>query len=300
MKKLLALALLVSSVANADAVTKGGLAIYGDGSDGACTLDGVSSCPGMSLSGSTYTTTRPVFLTTLVVNSGITLYSPKHAILATRKITVLSGGSINADGLPGDNLGNGGAAPAAGNANELRIGTSGGTGGFNSAGNGISGALAVSYNGSNAFSGGAGGGGGNGGGTGGTLSLNTNFPIPRSYWAVAAGITSGPIGAGTGGGGGFGDGALSGGGGGAGGNILYLGAPQFRISGHISANGGAGGDGQNVSTCGGGGGGGGGTVLLLYGYYSGTAATASGGAAGNGTGTAASAGGDGQVVTLVN
>lgn len=46
---------------------------FGDGSDGACVLDGSTTFPWAGLSGSTYTLTRDIYPSALTINSGITM-----------------------------------------------------------------------------------------------------------------------------------------------------------------------------------------------------------------------------------
>jgi hypothetical protein len=276
---------------------------YGDGSDGAATLDGVATVSWADLSGSTYTMSRPVNLTDLTVNAGITLNPDGWRLVGNGTLTVA--GTIARDGLAilsdtglevgaGGNkgaagFGAGGSAPDAPSSNLDSWCATGGNGGD-----------------------GSGGPGGAGGATDSYVPLEALHRFPAVLTGVISHIDSplnGPyswarFGGGGGGGTGGGDGAANGGAGGVGGGVLPIAFRTISVTGAgaIHANGQAGTAGSAVDR-GGGGGGAGGLVLIFCDSYTGSAPTAAGGAAGAGGGGAGldgTAGSAGVVVTVLN
>jgi hypothetical protein len=83
--------------------------MFGTGSDGAITFDGTTTYAGFStLSGSTYTLTRDVQATTIVVNTGVQLNAAGYRILATQYVA--NAGVMRPQGALGSAGGGGGAA----------------------------------------------------------------------------------------------------------------------------------------------------------------------------------------------
>lgn len=260
----------------------GGKAIYGDGHDGAAVLDGVNTFPWASLSGSTYTLLRDIYLTTLQVNVSIILVTASYRIFCNTSLT--NDGTIH---------NNGANAPS-------NIAGAGNPDGFYLVGNAGGGGVA---SGAAANAGADGSGGGNGsilGGFGGRgaagwVSAITHLPgegINSTVGNVFPTLANGGINlrtrletfinkynnplstsliqmmGGTGGGGGsksaVGTSCASGGGGGAGGLALLC-ALLITNTGTISCNGGNGANATGTgANAGGGGGGGGGVLFLVY------------------------------------
>lgn len=305
---------------------------FGDASDGDAVLDGVNTFSWASLSGSTYTMLRPVFLHNLTINSGKILSPAYYSIWGTGTLT--NNGVIDASGTDGateDSPGIGCVTSGApviypvGYLTQVDWGyqagmgntTAGGDGGINAtpANPGGTGNLAYYFAGPN--SGGAGGLGGNGTSNNGEAGGATQTPTTPFYvhrWLIAQ-LGGGPLwGApgggvqGAGGGGGGGDATHAGGGGacgGSGGGAFGIFFDTLNNLGSIQANGGGGGVGGSPSlgnTGGGGGGGGGRGGLIMIVNNTVTAAgtiAAAPGSAGNGgthhgTGTDGAAGVDGQ------
>lgn len=217
---------------------------YGDGSDGAATLNGTNTYSSWSTkSGNVYTLTRDVQLSSLTISSGVTLKPAGYVVQVNGEL--LLNGLIHDDG--GDaSAHNGGAAGA--------TGTAGATGVWGETNNasGLSSAMGASGG-----RGGTGQGGYSQGGTAtapGDLSWLNSAPLKSS-------IPSG-LNAGCGGGhaGGWGGTAGAGGGGGGGKVIVY--ALYANGSGTLRARGGQG-AGCTGGPQGGGGGGGGGWVMLV-------------------------------------
>lgn len=265
------------------------LGSYGDGSDGACTLDGSTSCVCMSLAGSTYTQTRECFLTNLTVNSGVTLKPAGSPLWVSG--TLSNGGDINTNGNNGSSVtagaitwtagqtvlppgaagGNGGGAgnAGAGIASAVRGCTTsvgGATGGTTSGGVANAGATGGACGGGGGGgSGGTTGGAGNPAGAGGTVGIRAivNGDVHDRWVAIhglGVGSTS-PLSAGSGGGGGGGAGSGGGGGGGGGSGAGWLVVHAFHMTGAgtFRARGGDAANGTTSGTAGGGGGGGGGS-----------------------------------------
>lgn len=268
--------------------------LYGDGVNGAATLDGSTTFNNFSsLAGSTYTLNRDVNFTTLTVNVGVTVITAGFRVFAQ---TLINNGTIH------DN-GNDAAGATQGAAQAATTFTGGQVGGAGGTGNGAAGTAATSPG-----IGGAGGAGGTSGantaGAGGasnqTSGVNQIRLLPSFLTArLPSGTAMNP---GAGGGSGAGDGVNAGGGGGGGGGTLAIYAYMLYNNGTISANGGAGGTGV-AGNAAGGGGGGGGCVILVYAclLLIGTV-TANGGALGakfgGGSGTNGVAGSVGTIMKL--
>lgn len=268
---------------------------FGDGSDGAATLDGTATVAWASLAGSTYTMSRDCTLTSLTVNSGITLAPAGRRIWCAGPVT--SAGTI---AVPGNNAT---GATAGGVTGSLTIG-GGVAGGAGATGNGV---VGTSSNSAGQGSGGAGGAGGTGtAGAGGTArsALTYFLKSPAVFLAGLANIngTVQSINGGSGGGGGGGDGTNSGGGGGGGGGNVAIMAWTVVNTGTINVNGGNGGNGAG-GNAGGGGGGAGGLVLIfsLVPWTNTGTATVAGGSGGTktGTGVNGSSGGTGSVLNIL-
>jgi hypothetical protein len=273
------------------------LGLFGDGSDGEVTLDGVAEVAWATRAGSEYTMTRSCYATRLFINPGITLVPHSYPVFATVKIQ--NEGIISGNGAAGASTGGAGASRGPG---LYAGGTAGGAGtaGAGTAGTNVTGGFAV----------GEGGGGGKGpsgvGGAGGTVVNPGVVDVLR----VAARLLAGSMNFGgtvrnfagaAGGAGGGGNSAVKGAGGGAGGDIVALYSPTITNLGTITTAGGAGGTPTEANA--GGGGGGGGGLICAYTLSEWTAGTTSvaGGAAGapSGTGEAGKAGGNGHVLNVV-
>jgi hypothetical protein len=312
---------LAAGVAATDAANVGqlasfaGLAVYGDGSDGAVTFDGSTTVLGLVPSLSTYTLTRDIFLASSTINNGVTIITNGFRIFCSGTLTnngtiKWNGGNGSASGTPGGaaaananssfNTGTGAAAP----------GTGGGAGSATAGGsNGVS--STVQGFGGRGGSGGAGTGGA--GGVGGTQTAPANGTSPR--WLIfallgIAGPGSSVFVGGTGGGGGGTDvGQLArGGAGGAGGGIVIVAAKTIAGTGSIQARGGNGSNGNGAVATGGGDGGGGGVVIVISQSASGGAVPGqtidanggSGGVKGAAGGSDGVAGSNGLVLVLSN
>jgi hypothetical protein len=253
-----------------------GNAIYGDATDGDATLDGVNTYVWASLSGTTYTLLRDVYLGDLTINSGKTLLPAGFRIFGTG--TLDNAGTIH-------NNGNNGSADSGGSSTALGWFSQGSQGGAGvasgaAAGPGVAGGMPTA----GTVTGGLGGRGAGAWGSttrigrsGGTLStafptaINGGSRIIRSIISVLDKLPVGGqllLGAAAGGGGGakstVGTSCNSGGGGGGAGIIAIVFATIIN-SGTISANGGNGGNaGGTAANAGGGGGGGGGTIIIVY------------------------------------
>lgn len=282
--------------------------IYGDGSDGSATLDGITTPAWATRSGSVYTLIRDVFCTSLTVNNGVTVNANNAGTTGPYRIfctgTLTNNGSIVT--VPGVGLANGTAGTFPGTVNNMLAGL-GSTGG---AGQTTAGSISTATNPGLGGAGGNGGAGsGNAGGTAGTVTApNAASSIWRAYptstllTTLNANGTASRISGGTGGGGGGGDGTNKGGGGGGGGSTLMILAKTIAGTGAITSPGGNGGT-PSTGNCGGGGAGGGGVVII----HSNSAVpgsqtvTAPAGTAGSGvgTGSAGSSGASGNVVTFI-
>ena len=270
--------------------------LFGDGSDGAVTLDGTVTVGWASKVSSVYTMTRDIYCTTLVINTGVTLDTAGFRVYCATSLTVT--GTLRRVGGTGGS-GSGASGGIAG------VTTGGSTAG---GGAGAVGANAPSAAGGNATNitdgmGAAGGGGGGsgsaGGGTGATVTatgmlLKSAVQFETMFNVGNAVVLKG--GAGGGGGGSGNGGAVNsgGGGGGGGGGVLWASAQTLTISGGglAHADGGQGGNGAGASNDGGGGGGGGGQVCFRCRNYTNSGTVRANGGAG---GAGHSGGGTGTV-----
>jgi hypothetical protein len=270
--------------------------LFGDGSDGAATLDGSATVAWASKASSVYTMTRNACLTSLTVNNGVTLITAGCKILAAG--AVANNGTISCDG----NAAAGATAGAATTAFSLGGGLAGATGTTgagaqgSSAGNNLAVATGIS---------GAGGAGtaGAGGAQRAPRSSDTSVFRQAGVIAGAAVAFQGTVfvlGGSGGAASGAGDGASNtGGGGGGSAGVIAIAACSVVNTGTISAKGGNGGNGAGGNS-GGGGGGGGGLILVctLSAWTAGTTNVA-GGTHGNGAGTGSN-GSDGTAGTVLN
>jgi hypothetical protein len=279
-----------NSSAGSSAFTVG---TFGDGSDGAATLDGTATVAWATLAGSVYTMSRDCFCTTLVVNAGVTLVPRGGRIFCSLNLT--NNGTIGTVGNDGTATA-GGATVTGFSGSVLTAGIVGGAGGITAVGtSGQNGGYGVG----NGGAGGAGAstaGGAAGGGTGvGTSVYRTPQPALIGW---GGGISL--KGAGTGGGGG-GDGTNRGGGGGGAGSPLIIFAKAFTNAGTLTARGGNGFT-PLAGNCGGGGSAGGSQILiytLTAWTNTGTTVTSAGTpGAGVGTGTAGATGSTGTVFAV--
>lgn len=306
------------------------LGMYGDGSDGAITLNGGAAPTGMTKVGNVYFALRDWYFDTLSVANTYTFNTAGWRTFAKTSITVDAGGIIEYSGSAGTNGGAaGGGVAGAGGTGGTGLPDTGTTplGGSGAGGAGRSGTTGVGAAGS--FGGGTTGDGGNGGAsgdgengffgaagggvrTGGTVTIgkwrNTGGVVMAYNFLILVSGGAGGSGGASGGGDGFSKGG-GGGGGGSGGGVIGIWAKTITINGTLRAIGGAGGNGGasdgNAGAGAGGGGGGGGFIFLYYDSYtnSGTVSVA-GGAAGavgtlgglGGAATPASAGATGNIV----
>lgn len=283
------------------------LGVYGDGSDGTQTFDGITTILGIVPTGTAgnyfYTLARDIFLQSSTIDSGVSIVTNGFRFFCQGTLT--NNGTIEWNGNAGVTGGIGGAGLT--NANVF-------TGTFGFGGSGATGTGSSSNNQSaNPFGGpgGNGGAGASGGGAAGTItpsvaSKGSLRSIPQSVTGILLYSSSnGSVSTGTGGGGGGGDGVNKGGGGGGSGGLVLLVVYKFAGTGNISALGGNGGNGALVGTnCGGGGGGGGGVVIITSnsissGAISGQTISAAGGTAGNGSVGGGSAGSNGSAGTII-
>ncbi len=270
-------------------IVNGGMQSFGDGSDGAGVADGVTSLAGASLSGSTYTLTRDVYYTSLVVSTGVIIKPSGYRIFGTGALTLNGTATIQRDGnagVAGPNSsgiatagGAGGAALPDGYLKGSLVGGVGGATTLSTGNPGVAGGDTTNSIGVNGVAGGA----SNGqiGGAGGTATASNVKLIAN--WHLATLLDVGSTGAtvkfdnsAAGGGGASGGGVnpqTGGGGGGAGsgGGILaiYFRSISVGASASITVTGGAGGNGGNgggngTGPGGGGAGGNGGQVILVY------------------------------------
>ena len=291
---------------------------FGNGSDGAVTFDGSTDYASFSSrSGSTYTLTRSVYATTIVVNNGVMVKvvgsGPTNMPIIAR-YSITNNGTISAKGADasGSTGGTSGGTTSI-TGGMLQRGVAGGAGATTnaagSAGNATSSGVVAQRGGA----GGNGGAGTNAGGAGGAVNADVAGRGFVSGFLIATGVsfsnanspTSISGGAGGGGGGCNGTNA-AGGGGGEGGYPLFLAAPLIINNGVITAVGGAGAAGATAGAgtgvAGGGGGGGGGCVAIYANSYVGTAPVVTGGSGGNGYngGSAGASGSAGTVIYLTN
>jgi len=296
----------------------GGVAIYGDGSDGAVTIS-VNT-----------TLARDQFYSSLTNNTGIILTLGNFRVFVTGTLT--NNGTISNNGAAGgngaasqDNTGGSGGTItniAAGSVGAGANGANGGAGGNASpATAGSAGSNGASSNptlGAAAGTPGAGlagnSAGGGAAGTSGTATAPTAAQGGvRELWnvlrqVVVSGTTFsqmvGGSGSGGGGGGGGSTGVSSGGGGGAGGQgggVTLICAQTLTNSGTIRSNGGIGGNGGEggPGDGGNGGGGGGGALYRIYNTVTAGTVQVDGGAAGTG-GNGGTAGTAGTSVSIAN
>lgn len=279
---------------------------FGDGSDGAINLDGTNTYAGLGISksGNTYTLSRDIYATTLIVAAPCTLDCAGYRVFALTSIT--NAGLIHNKGGDGANAvssvvvggwgGTGNAAGGtAGKTGSMTGGAAGGqgggvttldqNGGAGAAGGNLSARYLIAASGaaggagqtSGARSGGAAG----AAGTSSTAAVNQPRNLTSAFslvdWngtAIAA-IGTAPA---SGGGGcsGVPNTGLSstiggGGGGGGSGGIVFLASPTISNSGTISAAGGNGGNAANhiwnggtINGSAGGGAGNGGCIIMIY------------------------------------
>lgn len=289
-----------------DNFTTGGLATFGDGSDG----------PG-DIGGST-TLTREMYYSTLTIRSTGTLITAGYRVYVQGLLTIEAGGVIHDDGNAGSGLTGGAALGARGT---LNSDSGAGGNGRNTTGNGSGGGnpTAQFFNNTAVPNGGPGGNatGGNNGGAAGVVtvrsaaggSIRHHITAILGHCAAGNGIFQPGCGGAGGGGGGanVGTGTATSGGGGSGGGSVCIGCRVLNSAGTIRANGGAGAAGSVTGdgVAGGGGGGGGGWVSVVAGLVlaQGTV-QAAGGAGGAGAGTGGVTGTSGvagytQVLTMV-
>ena len=261
--------------------------IFGDGSDGGATFDGVNTYSYATLSGSVYTLTRAIYLTTGLVTK--TIKTNGFRIFVSDTLTV--NGTITYAGNSGVGSVGGAALPT----NFIGGGEKGGAGGVDANGT-AGGALTPNA------CGGAGGSGGSGtssrlGGAGGAVTRpiasfgGIQVVNAMPYYLMGNNkdsTTDSKLKGGAGGGGGGAVNNSTGGGGGGGGGFMIVSARNLGGTGTITVAGGAGANGTlGAGTgAGGGGGGGGGFMTLIYDVktFSGTLSVA-GGAGGTGVGT---------------
>lgn len=264
-------------------------ATFGDGSDGAVTLDGTNTYAFLSKSGSVYTMTRDIYCTNLTINSGSTLEPAGFRIFVNGTFsgagTVRYNGN-NGNANSGQTAGAGGTALSTTGFFKNLAGGAGSNGGV-SGGNASAAPSPTSTNPSIGVSGKRGGRGGGRNDTpdtstaGGTATAPVlKFPVLRHLVLACldlnnSGVMSQLLGtaASSGGGGGHGyitSNGIGGGGGGAGatGGTIFLvckifaGTVTFQVTGGTGGNASAiGGNGGNG---GGGAGGSGGVVIVIY------------------------------------
>lgn len=290
-----------------DNFSTGGLATFGDGSDG----------PG-DIAGTT-TLTREMYYSTLVVRSTGTLVTAGYRVYVQGLLTIEAGGVIHDDGNAGSTSTGGAALAARGT---LNSDSGAGGNGRNTTGNGSGGGnpTAQFFNNTAVPNGGPGGnatGGNNGGGAGVVTvrsaaggSIRHHITAILGHCAAGNGIFQPGSGGAGGGGGGcnVGTGTAVSGGGGSGGGSVCIACRVLNSAGTIRANGGAGAAASGITgdgVAGGGGGGGGGWVSIVAGLVlaQGTV-QAAGGAPGAGGGTGGVAGTSGvagytQILTML-
>lgn len=291
---------------------------FGNGIDGAVVFDGSTDYAAFaSRSGSTYTLTRAIYASTIVINNGVTVKvvgsGPTNMPMIAR-YSITNNGTIDARGASASGSAggtSGGTVSITGGM--LQRGVAGGAGATTnaagSAGNATSSGVVAQRGGA----GGAGGAGSNAGGAGGAATadqVNRGYisgALIALHVAFSNGNSPTSVSGGAGGGGGGCNGTnAAGGGGGEGGYPLFLAAPLIVNNGTITAAGGSGAAGATAGAgtgvAGGGGGGGGGCVLIYAHSFVGTAPVVSGGSGGNGYngGSAGASGSAGSVIYLTN
>lgn len=305
---------------NDPAFTDAGLAIFGDGSDGAVTFDGSATVLGLAPSGNVYTLTRDIYLATgSLVSAGAFIFTAGFRVFCNGTLTIAATGGIHHNGRAGGNgsAGTGGTAGAASSTvGTLGTGAAGGAGGSGNAAGSAGGASAAGFPGGTGAGGAGGGDGTHAAATAGAFTaLSAVKGGARALFALVTGLVFGTQTSGTaslislilggaGGAGGGGDNADAGGGGGGGGAGYCLVAAKTLVNnGAITATGGAGGAGISAAhNAGGGGGGGGGVVVAISRVPSGsgtyTAAGGAGGAKAGASGVIGSAGAAGTVIQV--
>jgi hypothetical protein len=281
-------------------VTLNYLGLFGDGSDGAATLDGAATVAWAALTGGNlYTMSRDAYLTNLTVNSGQTIKFNGFRLFVNGTLTNNSGGIL---GTAGNNA-SGATAGAKLNGGTLNNGQAGAAGGTGVGAQGTQGM--VSTSGAGGASGGTAGGAARVGQLINVASVKgvmaTPFVATVGIWqngSASALFVSG----GSGGSAGAGDGTNAGGGGGSGGPIIVIFAAAFVNNGTIQASGGNGGNGAGGNAGGGGGGSGGLVVTYTRSAITGSGTTTlTGGTGGSaaGTGTGGSNGSAGLALNVV-
>ncbi len=304
------------------AAPAGGLAVFGDGSDGTVTFDGTTTILGIvpnpnSASVGVYTLARDIFLANgSALNSGISIITNGFRIFCAGTFT--NNGTIKWNG---NNASGATAGTATSNANgSINIstnasapGTAGGNG--STSGAGSTGAVGTNNNGGMGGNGGVGGAGAGAGGAAGTITAVTAThsaprwsPLSPLMAVLASSGAPATFQGGGGGGGGSGDGTHAGGGGGSGGGMVMVSVKVFAGTGSITATGGNGANAVALGTNSGGGAGGGGGVVIVVsssvsaGAISGQTITAAGGTHGTklGTGSDGNDGSPGTVILIPN
>jgi hypothetical protein len=298
--------------------TGGGFGVYGDGSDGAIVLDGLSnpysSFIGTGSQANYYWALRDIYASSITIAPGCTLQlagggTAAYRLFCSGTLTNNSGYIVTYVNKPSSGA-TGGTNDTNGSLLQGANGPSGSTAkATGAAGTSVSGI----WGSGGSYAGGAGGANsaGTAGGAGGNANPPAGMPagtLPRALpQAATMSVTDGTgtthyFGGGAGGGAGAGDGTNAGGAGGVGGNPLFIAARSIVNNGAFKAAGGNGGAAAG-GNAGGGGGGQGGPVMLITGSLtgSGTITTPGGtGGAGAGSGKAGQAGGPGWNVTLAN
>lgn len=258
-----------------------GSIVFGTGQDGAADFDGINTFAFASLSGSTYTLTRDVFVSSAHIHAGITVATAGFRAFCNGTTTVDAGGVIANDGHAASGV-TAGTVSALGTTGAGVAGGNGHTG----TGTGTNGSSIQSVNtltDASATGGAGGAGGAQAGGNGGAYSSastngGANFLVPMLTGFLFTQQSGGGsasiniIGGGAGGGGGGSDNAgVNGGGGGGGGGVLVWHSFRMINNGSLRTKGGNGADAAGAGgNGGGGGGGGGGTILSICGSRSGT------------------------------
>src|SRR5665213_2584890 len=130
-----------------------GLAVYGDGSDGSPTFDGVTTILGMApAGGTTYTLTRDFYFASPIINTGVSIITAGFRVFVNGTLT--NNGTIQYNGLPGNSAGAMGGAQQNANStfNPLivaseQISTRGGAGAAGAGNAGITGTVSYGYGG---------------------------------------------------------------------------------------------------------------------------------------------------------
>lgn len=268
--------------------------LFGDGSDGSATLDGTATVAWASKASSVYTLTRDAMLTSLTINSGVTLNCSGYRVFCQG--TVTNSGTMAANGAAGNANGTAGGSSGSG----VNAGGRGGGGGAtgNGASASVSGYVTVGGAGANAGVGGTGTAGS--GASGLAPSQWYKMPTYALMGAINAFAAMQGISGGGGGGGGGGDGSNAGGGGGGGGGLVIIFAWSVVNSGTISAIGGTGGTPAAGNTGGGGGGGGGAIVVYSLSAWTPGTTAVTGGSGGNAHGAGSAGGSTGSSGNVYN